>query len=153
MKVNSFSTAFPALRVRRAIGRQLLIAPGLRIVAELFWHLTCSHTVRRPPELNARRCPRPRSEVPSKHQDHRRSGRSYDPRRRFFILIGSMPWKTLPNNPQPRRNTAVAALRHLACNLLRGMARLEGLEPPTYRFEVCRSIHLSYRRVLKINYL
>jgi hypothetical protein len=29
------------------------------------------------------------------------------------------------------------------------MARLEGLEPPTYRFEVCRSIQLSYRRVLK----
>ena len=27
------------------------------------------------------------------------------------------------------------------------MARLEGLEPPTYRFEVCRSIQLSYRRV------
>src|SRR5690242_10321295 len=26
------------------------------------------------------------------------------------------------------------------------MARLEGLEPPTYRFEVCRSIQLSYRR-------
>ena len=28
------------------------------------------------------------------------------------------------------------------------MARLEGLEPPTYRFEVCRSIQLSYRRAL-----
>ena len=28
------------------------------------------------------------------------------------------------------------------------MARLEGLEPPAYRFEVCRSIQLSYRRVL-----
>ena len=26
------------------------------------------------------------------------------------------------------------------------VARLEGLEPPTYRFEVCRSIQLSYRR-------
>ncbi len=26
------------------------------------------------------------------------------------------------------------------------MARLEGLEPPAYRFEVCRSIQLSYRR-------
>ena len=29
------------------------------------------------------------------------------------------------------------------------MARLEGLEPPTYRFEVCRSIQLSYRRVFR----
>ncbi len=28
------------------------------------------------------------------------------------------------------------------------MARLEGIEPPTYRFEVCRSIQLSYRRNL-----
>jgi hypothetical protein len=30
------------------------------------------------------------------------------------------------------------------------MARLEGLEPPTYRFEVCRSIQLSYRRALEL---
>ncbi len=30
------------------------------------------------------------------------------------------------------------------------MARLEGLEPPTYRFEVCRSIQLSYRRAGKV---
>src|SRR5579885_2722825 len=29
------------------------------------------------------------------------------------------------------------------------MARLEGLEPPAYRFEVCRSIQLSYRRVFQ----
>ena len=28
------------------------------------------------------------------------------------------------------------------------LARLGWLEHPTYRFEVCRSIHLSYRRVL-----
>ncbi len=27
------------------------------------------------------------------------------------------------------------------------MARLEGIEPPTFRFEVYRSIRLSYRRV------
>ena len=33
------------------------------------------------------------------------------------------------------------------------MARLGRLELPTYRFEVCRSIHLSYRRVFKINEL
>jgi hypothetical protein len=31
---------------------------------------------------------------------------------------------------------------------MKKLARLEGLEPPTYRFEVCRSIQLSYRRAL-----
>ena len=30
----------------------------------------------------------------------------------------------------------------------RNLARPEGLEPPAYRFEVCRSIQLSYGRVL-----
>ena len=33
------------------------------------------------------------------------------------------------------------------------LARLGWLEHPTYRFEVCRSIHLSYRRGFRINYL
>ena len=27
-----------------------------------------------------------------------------------------------------------------------GMVRPEGIEPPAYRFEACRSIHLSYGR-------
>src|ERR1035437_2036264 len=31
------------------------------------------------------------------------------------------------------------------------MARLGWLEYPTYRFEVCRSIHLSYRRSVQAN--
>ncbi len=30
------------------------------------------------------------------------------------------------------------------------MARLGRLELPTYRFEVCRSIHLSYRRAVAV---
>ena len=34
-----------------------------------------------------------------------------------------------------------------AKRLVEDMARLGRLELPTYRFEVCRSIHLSYRRV------
>ena len=30
------------------------------------------------------------------------------------------------------------------------LARLGWLEHPTYRFEVCRSIHLSYRRTIRV---
>jgi hypothetical protein len=29
------------------------------------------------------------------------------------------------------------------------LVRPEGIEPPAYRFEACRSIHLSYGRTLK----
>jgi hypothetical protein len=28
-----------------------------------------------------------------------------------------------------------------------GVVRPEGIEPPAYRFEACRSIHLSYGRM------
>ena len=42
-------------------------------------------------------------------------------------------------------------LFHCSKFLLRkNLARLEGVEPPTYRFEVCRSVQLSYRRVIII---
>ena len=36
-----------------------------------------------------------------------------------------------------------------AKRLIEDVARLGRLELPTYRFEVCRSIHLSYRRTLR----
>ena len=31
------------------------------------------------------------------------------------------------------------------------VVRPEGLEPPAYRFEACRSIQLSYGRIVRIN--
>jgi hypothetical protein len=37
-------------------------------------------------------------------------------------------------------------LKRAKLNTCGMLARLEGLEPPAYRFEVCRSIQLSYRR-------
>ncbi len=55
---------------------------------------------------------------------------------------------TSPRQPQTPRNRQVAAGNASKHKLLKRMARLEGLEPPAYRFEVCRSIQLSYRRFL-----
>lgn len=50
-----------------------------------------------------------------------------------------------PDILAPSRDRSAAGVE-----VLGEMARLEGLEPPTYRFEVCRSIQLSYRRVYRI---
>ena len=33
------------------------------------------------------------------------------------------------------------------------LVRPEGIEPPAYRFEACRSIHLSYGRLLILNWV
>lgn len=51
-----------------------------------------------------------------------------------------------------RKSSANAdpALTTDSAQIIGGLARLEGFEPPTYRFEVCRSIQLSYRRVYRI---
>ena len=38
----------------------------------------------------------------------------------------------------------------LSASLIKDVARLGRLELPTYRFEVCRAIHLSYRRTFRI---
>ena len=38
-------------------------------------------------------------------------------------------------------------------NVTVGMARPEGIEPPAYRFEACRSIHLSYGRTIADAYV
>src|SRR6185436_17779715 len=42
------------------------------------------------------------------------------------------------------------AIDHVARLLASRMARPEGLEPPAYRFEACRSIQLSYGRVASL---
>ena len=39
-------------------------------------------------------------------------------------------------------------LQSLVCSPLNSVARPEGLEPPTYGFEVRRSIQLSYGRII-----
>ena len=64
-------------------------------------------------------------------------------------LIASTARKQVRNNPQPGRNLGLGIWGGVPRKLLKRMARLEGFEPPTYRFEVCRSIHLSYRRVFQ----
>ncbi len=57
------------------------------------------------------------------------------------------------SRPDPRKLLTKHRMRWVTmfCKPSKRMARLEGFEPPTYRFEVCRSIQLSYRRPLKIH--
>ena len=61
--------------------------------------------------------------------------------------IGVGKDKRLGIGPLGPEDVCVGEYRH-ALECARGVARPEGLEPPAYRFEVCRSIQLSYGRVL-----
>ncbi len=65
---------------------------------------------------------------------------------RHFVIIGTFcGGDYLSVTDQRNREAATRTTRKM-------LARPEGLEPPTYRFEVCRSIQLSYGRTFKLRY-